>query len=86
MRTVHKYPVHFLNESFTLKLPFGAEFVHVGVAPDGRASVWFDLETDRPSQDRKFRVHGTGHDIGIGNHLGSWVWDQFVWHLYEKFE
>ena len=95
MKTIHKYPIEIAS-SFAIKsLPEYAPIIRVGLDPVGVPCIWAEVfsewvdaiakyETEKSGRKiRHFGVTGTGRECPNGEHVGSWVQDQFVWHLYE---
>lgn len=96
MITVHKYPIQ-MNELFWLKLPAGAEVVHVDVQR-GEPMMWIKVNTANCIRETLFGVFGTGHPIDAADpyfpddinpmfnapHLGSFMMNggNLVFHLF----
>lgn len=95
MITVHKFPVQIQN-LFTLKMPAGAEVVHVDLQ-NRQPFMWVRIDTAQPLKLYEFGVFGTGEDMtDTGNdyphnnpvahapHLGTFLMHdgQLVLHLF----
>lgn len=96
MKTIYKYPIQVSPEFELADLPQYASIIRVGLDPQGQPCLWAEVftewieakkkfGTDKGIKHvRKFSVYGTGAGhFGPGVHVGSWVQDIFVWHLYE---
>lgn len=85
MRTIHKFPVK--SAPFKVALPRGAKFLAVQTQHEN-PQMWFEVETDRPTQDRTFMIVGTGHSMPDDEllHLGTFQMQggALVFHLYER--
>jgi len=82
MRTIYKYPI---GDASVLTLELDDPKV-VLVAPQGDSSfpiVWVEHGLGDPDTKLTLVVHGTGHLIDEGTHVGSTVSGPFVWHVYE---
>ena len=82
MRTVYKYPI----EAFYLELmlPEEANIVYVGLDSHSVPCIWVELNPNDAQTKQKIMVFGTGYSIDDPNleHIGSFVQDVFVWHVY----
>ena len=95
MKKIYKYPFDIEGSFAIKKLPEFAPIIHVGLDPTGTPCLWAEIfpewveaiekyETARSARRiREFAIVGTGQNCPIGEHVGSWVQDAFVWHLYE---
>lgn len=59
MKTVHKYT---LDVETTLTMPKGAQLLYVG-EQRGEPHLWAMHETTQPTEERRFRIYGTGHEM-----------------------
>lgn len=92
MRTIHKYPVPMQDE-FTLSMPRRSRVLCVRVQ-DSAPFVWALVDTERPYQERRFALCGTGHPApeSTGSHppwryVGTFQLDNgFVGHLFTEEE
>ena len=69
----------------THKMPIGSEFLCVQKI-DREVFAWFlFVESDKENLiPRKFKLHGTGHSIGLSEkYLGTFQDTPFIWHLFE---
>jgi len=83
-KTVWKFPISVSNESESLPLPEGANYLHVAIQPGSGPCVWVEVEPERAAQNRFIQVFGTGHTIPeTAKYIGTWQEEPFVWHLYE---
>jgi hypothetical protein len=88
LRTVWKYPLATVDAVLGVNMPEGAKLIHVDA--DGRngnspATVWAEVDTDAPQEERMFFVVGTNKPIPPGmQHVGSChsPGGVFVWHVY----
>ena len=82
MRTIYKYPVPV--DGNPLSIPGLRKIVHVGQDPMGKATMWVEVDTDKPATLYHFGVIGTGHHIpDHSKHLGTFIDGPFVWHIYQ---
>ena len=58
--------------------------VHVGLDPQGRASVWIEVDPDGDATNCTVTIVATGETIpeDAGQYVGSFVDGAFVWHVY----
>lgn len=93
-RTVHKHQIPAGSGTTVLRLPEGATFLHAGFQREGVSVVhaWFEVDSTKPTFERRFQVFGTGHMIpalaGMCQleYVGT-AQDQsmsLVWHIYEE--
>jgi len=62
-RIIYKYPVA-PDDSFTLELPIGAQYLHSSLQPcAGGVFMWLLIDPDAEKVPVKFHVIGTGHRI-----------------------
>lgn len=83
MRTIHKYPIK-LQDEFTVRLPRGAEFLHLATQ-DGIPQMWWLVDTDEKPEERLFAVLGTGNPadhVSAVDYLGTFGMKPFVWHVF----
>ena len=97
-RAVYKYEIPYAGVpyGFDLKLPVGAQVLHVGPQRLGSAVsgfetyVWALVDTDAPHSSRWFFLAGTGDSIpeDAHEHVASWQSQdgygrEYVYHLFE---
>lgn len=89
---IHKYGIP-IDEEFSLQLPEGADILDVQVQND-TPYIWAMVDTEKPGEQRHFRVIGTGNPIKPFEvhkyrrgykHIGTFQManGQLVWHLFE---
>lgn len=74
-----------LSESLTIMMPKQAQIIKVE-NQNGFPCIWAIVDTNAPKQERRFMVVWTGHPFDYGHdvfHVGTFVQEQFVWHLFE---
>ncbi|MDP3766877.1 MAG: hypothetical protein Q8S13_02575 [Dehalococcoidia bacterium] len=85
-RTVYKYEIPMTGDYVEIKLPRGAEILHVA-AQHETPYLWALVDPKAPLVSRRLRFAGTGHTIApdVGRHLGSFfVHDgALVFHIFE---
>ena len=86
MRAIYKYAIPMVNR-FCINAPLvGLTPVHVAVQHD-IPCLWFEVDTERPSQAHWFRVVGTGEPIAAEarTHVGTFMVRDgaFVFHVFE---
>ena len=85
MTTIWKYQLSIVDECQVIEMPVGAEIVHVD-AQCGAPCMWVLLSPEKPKEERRFVVYGTGHKINaLGPYVGTVLISQFVWHIFETF-
>jgi hypothetical protein len=92
VRTIYKYPLLLIQAATgqSIVMPRGAEIRLVGVDPRGVSCIWAEIDPapEIVKEQRTFWLYGTGHAIGFDGqglkYVGSWVQEEFVWHLYEE--
>lgn len=89
-RVVYKY-TELLEFTVTVALPVGARILRVETAKSrsqGRTALvfWAEVDSDAPTEQRRFTVLGTGHsipdDVAL-EHVATVMDGHFVWHVYE---
>lgn len=86
MRAVWKYEIDTRAGDTDVKIPVGAQIVHVGhqSLDPSIVTFWAEVDLDAPRITRTFAIYGTGHQIGRGMYRGTaLVSSRLVWHLYE---
>lgn len=95
MKTIYKYQIEFRDNFAIPSLPQFASIIHVALDPSEKLCIWAEVFTEWIEAKEKygtdkgikvvrtFSVIGTGHEVPPGAHVGSWVHDIYVWHLYE---
>lgn len=85
MRTVYKYSIP-LTDHFSLSLPIDAQLLAVQTQY-GMPQLWALVETDYPTEDRYFRLAGTGHTIEVEcpDYVGTFQIQDgaLIFHLFE---
>lgn len=84
MLKVYKYN---LNLGFTsLKVPADADILSVG-QQDGLAKLWALVDPEKPTEERRFVLVGTGHEIHFPldtlHFVGRVTHAHFEWHVFE---
>ena len=86
MLTVWKYEIP-LNDEFSLGIPTGAKVLTAMLDPRGFSCLWCQVDTEKPTEKRRFRMAGTGHPLGHTSdklvYISSFVQGYFVWHVFE---
>lgn len=72
MRTVYKYTLASLDDVVSLDMPAGARVLYVA-EQYGTICLWALVDTNAPTELRRFRIAGTGHPITMdaGPYIGS---------------
>jgi hypothetical protein len=70
--------------AFDVEMPVGARIVHVDKPHGGAPAFWAIVDPIAPVETRRFRVYGTGHNIGEGTYLGTFEPEHgLIFHLFE---
>lgn len=85
---VFKYLIPVTDNDQIVDMPDGAKVIHVGPVFDGgsnKVAVWAEVDPEATPVHRRFRTYPTGFvAIEPGySHVGSVVYPDLVWHLYE---
>lgn len=91
MRQIWKFPLDFANgEPVAVDMPESAEVLRLAMQgpAHGRAhltpTIWALVDSDNPTEQRRFAVYGTGHDLPRhARYVGTWDAPPFVWHVFE---
>lgn len=83
MKTIHKYELKQTTAQ-TISVPQGADFLHAGLDANGSICVWAMVDPNRPLKNVTINIFGTGHVFTWlpTTHLGSFVQDCYVWHVF----
>ncbi|MFX0134751.1 MAG: hypothetical protein ACFFDN_14010 [Candidatus Hodarchaeota archaeon] len=90
MKKIYKYQIPF-EDVFTMFLPIGAKILMVGDQND-KAYLWALVNPNNDTEDRYFRLAGTGHPIEHKDenlkYINSFMQlgGRLVWHLFEIIE
>lgn len=84
-RQVWKYPVRPQVEPQAVKMPKGAEIIHVG-QQRGEPYVWVMVHPHVMAEPRNIWCIGTGWDIDMRGKVyrGTAHCGAFVWHVFEE--
>jgi hypothetical protein len=83
MHRVYKYQLE-LQPLVTIKMPRGAELLYLNIQHEVPC-IWARVKIDNPTEDRTFRICGTGHDAeDTGPYVGSFYLQGglFVFHVF----
>jgi hypothetical protein len=85
MKTIHKNHLQVCTHQI-LTVREGAIPIHVGLDPKGVPSIYFKVDDTRPHEEIEIYIMGTGHEIPYGAqiHIGSFVQEPYVWHVFTK--
>lgn len=93
-KTIWKFKLR-TTEFQTIKVPRGAEFLHVDMQKDpsewgSGLFLWALVDPKSTDEERNIEVFGTGNpiheDMGVCRKYISTVMDSpFVWHVFERF-
>ena len=65
-------------------MPLGAKILTLQLQ-DETPCFWAEVDTDASTEQRLFRILGTGHPLPEGlTYLGTFQLPPFVWHVYEE--
>lgn len=86
MRSIWKFQFLTLGGEQVMQVPEGATPLFVDTQ-QGDPCIWYEVDTEAPTVEKKFEWHGTGHKVPNDGreHLGSVQLAQgaLVFHLYE---
>ena len=86
MTTIYKYTLEEDLSCSILEIPKDAVFRYIDTQR-GLICLWFQVDTDKPLEQRRFIVYGTGHKIVCPElmvYIGSVQAGMFVWHVFEQ--
>ena len=87
MKTIYKYTLGEAGDAMIeVALPRGSKIVHCANQRDNDICIWALVDTQRPTEIRRFRIVGTGHEIhprAPVTHIGTVAIAPFVWHVLE---
>lgn len=81
MQKIFKYSI----SDFDVLIPTYGKVVKVGLQ-NGVPHIWvlFNRTLDTGTSNRRFVIHGTGHDIPVHHsYVGTYFDGPFVWHVFE---
>lgn len=82
MKRIHKFPIQVTGTQ-TIQIQPNAEVVLVGLDPYNIPYIWALVDPTEPLHPYTLHVVGTGHPVPPDtSHLGSFVSDAYVWHLF----
>ena len=86
MLTIFKYQI-VRNAKINLALSVGAKVLKFDAQGEG-LWIWVVVDTDSPTEARRFHLAGTGHPLPEEQleYVGSCFDGPFVWHLFEVSE
>lgn len=70
-----------------IRMPEGAQIIHVGALPHDCLCMWAIVDTDAPEEWRRFYIFGTGvrlTDLEGIKFIGTVFQDHIVWHVFEN--
>lgn len=86
MTTIWKFPISIIDRP-RVRMPGGAEIIHVGLDPEGVPCLWALVDSDEKPIIYDFWLCGTGNRIPdnlyANRHVGSFVEGPFVWHVFQ---
>lgn len=89
MKVVHKYPLD-LGELRRHQMPVGASLLCVKSQQDEIVLYALVDQEETQTEERKFRIAGTGHNLGVENiatlrYIGTVLTygERLVWHVFE---
>jgi len=85
MKTIWKFPLR-PEASFTVNVPKGATFLHVGVDPQGEPCLWAEVDPGANVEPWILSVVMTGGDVPFRprRHLGTFLVGSIVAHVYRE--
>lgn len=86
MKTIWKFPLQITARQ-TLQIPVGAKLLTVqaqGIGELSRITLWAEIDDQSPKAGRKIAITGTGHDLPLGEYVGTVQQHDFVWHIYDQ--
>lgn len=83
MYAIYKYSLEIKDE-FKLSMPEKAKILSVQIQ-DGKPVMWAVVRTNRPLEERHFKIFGTGHEhtfIDCYRYISTFQLNGYVWHLF----
>lgn len=83
-RRVYKYGPLEVASVAEIDVPAGAKVVAFSAQNGQNLYLWAEVDPQQDTEPLLYCVVGTGHALPLGplKHAGSWVSDEYVWHLY----
>lgn len=88
MKVIYKYILKPESKQI-LRLPKGAIVLHVDIQYIDQLTIWCEVDTKQPKEDRHFEIIGTGQEIEdlhpnwFRLFIGTVMPKEYVWHIYE---
>lgn len=83
MKTIWKFEIEVADEVAVI-MPRYAEILAVQSDGHDTVNLWAVVDSDYPTEERRFRIRGTGHPLlDVGKYVGTASTDLFVWHVFE---
>ncbi len=83
--TIWKFPLQ-LTDTQKIPMPKDAQILSAQVQ-DGTLCIWALVDPDRPKEERKIEIHGTGNasvNLLPKTFIGTAQMGMFVWHVFES--
>lgn len=83
MKTIYKHKLE-ITDVTVIPWRAGAVPLFTGIDPSGDPCIWLQVETEHAVYSRSVFMVGTGNPIPpeASEHIGSFVWGRFVWHIF----
>jgi len=85
MKTIWKYPIE-IHDLICIEMPKEAEILTVQ-SQKGIICIWALVNTDNPTEQRRFRIYGTGNPVEFnGDYIGTFqIYNgDLIFHLFES--
>lgn len=83
MKTIWKWQLERTDQQ-TIRMPQGAAILSAS-KQNGSLTIWAEVETDSPTEDRTVFIVGTGNPKPTTGRFIASVFDgPFVWHVFES--
>lgn len=84
MKVIYKYEIKPFAIN-PVRMPFEHKILMVGIDPTGKPCLWAEVDEGAVAYDLRMLVVATGRYVPEhAEHIGSFVWSDYVLHLYKR--
>lgn len=87
MKTIHKFVIPFVDSGeFELEYDITGCIVKIAMQNDVPC-MWVEVQPGNPTRKYKFKIHGTGHEVGSNElYMDTFFMGMYVWHVYKVYD